>query len=338
MRPLVALVEARPETIADDYRRALALAGLDRLPAAGPRAVVAALDGGAWQPGRTCPPWQVAGALAAIRAAGGAGQAATGITLAAVGPAGLRPWPGAAPWDLLRDAQPARDAAAATSPSLPVPARPHMPGLESVGVKAAVPFALRHQPLLVLAAADRVSGWGIEGACATLGRLLLGGHPTRRGVPDAQVRSDTAALAGELFPTIGAVVDGTVWHVGPRGRTVARHVVIAGDDPVAVDAVALRLAGLGARDVPWLHLHAGRGLGAVDPAGMRLVGHTGLLDLDFDLPEPTFARGAPRGLAGRGWPAFAARLARRQGPATAGGPWTALYDEMRAGAVPGPRA
>ena len=29
MRPLVALVEARPETVDDDYRRALTLAGLD---------------------------------------------------------------------------------------------------------------------------------------------------------------------------------------------------------------------------------------------------------------------------------------------------------------------
>ena len=200
-----------------------------------------------------------------------------------------------------------------------------------------MPFALRHQPLLVLAAADRVSGWGLEGACAVLGRLLLGGHPARRGVSGAQVRSDTAALAGELFPSIGAVIDGTVWHVGPRGRTVARHVVIAGDDPVAVDAVALRLAGQGPRDVGWLGIHGGRGLGPVDPAQMRLVGHTGLLDLDFDLPEPTFARGVAGPLAGRRWPALAARLGLGSRPRAQGGPWFGLYEEMRAGQVSGPR-
>ncbi len=332
MRPVVALVEARPETVADDYRRALALAGLDKAPAAGPRALVATLDGGAWQPGRTCPPWQVAAALAALK---GAGPAASELMIAAVGPGGLQSWPSSAPWDLLRDAQPTRDAAAAAAAPLPAPARPHMPGLEATGARVAVPFALRHQPLLVLAAADRVSGWGLGGACAALGRLLLGGEPTRRGVSDAQVRSDIAALAGELFPSIGAVVDGTLWHVGPKGRTVARHVVIAGDDPVAVDAIALRLAGLGPRDVPWLGVHAARGLGGVDPAQIRLVGHTGLLDLDFDLPEPTFAPRVRLPLPRNRWPLPALRPGARRAPANSGGPWSALYDEMRAAGTAG---
>jgi hypothetical protein len=330
MRPVVALVEARPETIGDDYRRALALAGLDRASVTGPRTVVAALDGGAWQPGRTCPPWQIAAALAAS-----VGVPGSELTLEAVGPGGLQAWPQAAPWDLLRDGQPARDAASVSATAVPAPARPHMPGLEAVGARATVPFALRHQPLLVLAAADRVSRWGIGGACATLGRLLLGGHLARRGVSDAQVRSDIAALAGELFPSIGAVIDGTLWHVGPRGRAVARHVVIAGDDPVAVDAIALRLAGLGPRDVPWLGVHAGRGLGAVEPAQIRLVGNTGLLDLDFDLPEPTFARRVRLPLPRKRWPLPAVRLGLRRRPATNSNPWTALFEEMRTAGTAG---
>lgn len=330
MRPVVALVEARPETIGDDYRRALTLAGLDAATATGPRTLVAAIDGGVWQPGRTCPPWQVAAALAA-----GAGAPGSERILAAVGPGGLQAWPQSAPWDLLRDGQPSRDAAAGSATSVPAPARPHMPGLEAVGARATVPFALRHQPLLVLAAADRVSGWGLGGACATLGRLLLGGHPTRRGVSDAQVRSDIAALAAELFPSIGAVVDGTLWHVGPRGRAVARHVVIAGDDPVAVDAIALRLAGLRPRDIPWLGVHAGRGLGAVEPAQIRLVGSTGLLDLDFNLPEPTFARRVRLTLPRLRGSLPAMRWGLRPRPASNNSPWTALYEEMRTAGTAG---
>ena len=163
-----------------------------------------------------------------------------------------------------------------------------------------------------------------------MGRLVLGGHPSRRGVPGAEVRADTVALLRELFPAIGAVLDGTLWHVGPHGRVVARHVVIAGNDPVAVDAVALRLAGYAPRDVPWLRHCAERGLGAVDPADMRLTGHTDLLALDFALPEPTFARRALPGPIGR-W------LSRpRSARSRSGGPWRALYDDLRAG--PGARS
>jgi hypothetical protein len=322
MRPLVSLVEARPETVLDDYRRALALAGLDRPSTAGPWSVAAHLDGARWQAGRTCPPWQVEGVLGALTA--GDGQAApAGITVAAVGPGGLQSWPGSAPWPIAVAGATLRDASVARGAPVPIRPRAGLTSLEATGTAPKVPFALRHQPVLALAAADLVSPWRIEGACATLGRLILGGHPARRGVPGPDVRADTVALLRDAFPALGGVVDGTLWHVGPRGRVVARHVVIAGADPVAVDAVALRLAGYGPRDVPWLRLCGERDLGAVDPSQMRLVGQPGLLDLDFDLPEPKVARPAAALLA--------ARLKIRRNPVAAGGPWASLYDDMRAG-------
>jgi hypothetical protein len=323
MRPLVSLVEARPETVLDDYRRALALAGLDQPSAAGPWAVAASLDGARWQAGRTCPPWQIGGVLKVL-GAGGHQAAPAGLNVAAVGPGGLQSWPEAAPWPDQAAGVMVCDAAGARGAPVPVRPTARLTSLEATGAAPTVPFALRHQAVLALAAADLVSpSWRIEGACATLGRLILGGHPARRGVPEPEIRADTVALLRELFPALGGVVDGTLWHVGPRGRVVARHVVIAGADPVAVDALALRLAGYGPREVPWLRLCAERGLGAVDPAHMRLVGHTGLLDLDFALPEPTFARPAGRWLA--------RRLNFRRTPVAAGGPWAALYDDMRAG-------
>lgn len=333
MRPVVSLVEARPESVTEDYRRALALAGLDRVPDVGTWSLVAGLDGAGWQPGRTCPPWQVGGVLAALdasampsaRAASGLAAGGANRTVAAVGPAGLQAWPSAAPWDSAVGPSSIRDAAAVRGAPIPVRPQAALTALEATGAAPTVPFALRHQPILALAAADLVSPWSLEGACATLGRLVLGGHPGRRGVPEADVRADTVALLRELFPAIGAVLDGTLWHVGPRGRVVARHVVIAGDDPVAVDALALRLAGYGPREVPWLRLCAERGLGAVDTTDMRVTGHTDLLALDFALPEPTFARRAFKGAVGR-W------LARpRAAGSRSGGPWRALYDDLRAG-------
>lgn len=322
MRPLVSLVEARPETIHDDYRRVLALAGLDRQPAVGHWALAATLDGAGWQPGRTCPCWQVEGVLAV------AGSASGGITAAAVGPGGLQPWPTSAPWDRLRGGERLVDAVTARGAPVPLRARERLGSLEATGAAAAVPFALRHQPLLVLAAADLVSSWQLEGACAALGRLLLGGHPARRGVPAPEVQAETLALAREAFPALGAVVDGTVWHIGPRGRAASRHVLIAGDDPLAVDAIALRLAGFTFRDVPWLRLCAERGLGKVDPADMRLAGQPDLLALDFALPEPNVARRLPAGPLGR----LAGRLgARRAGAAAAGGAWARLHADLLAG-------
>jgi hypothetical protein len=322
MRPLVSLVEVRPETIEADYRRALALAGLDRAPAAGPWTVAAGLDGARWLAGRTCPPWQVGAALQA--AAAGSGTAAVGV--AAVGPGGLQAWPTAAPWGGLAGGAPVKDAAAARGEPVPFRSRARLASLEATGAEPKVPFALRHQPVLALAAADLVSPWRLEGACATLGRLILAGHPSRRGVPGAEVRAETVAVLRELFPVMGAVIDGTVWHVGPGGRTLARHVVLAGDDPVAVDAIALRLAGYRTREVPWLRLCAERELGAVEPEQMRLVGHTALLDLDFALPEPTFARAAFPGFLGRLMPG----RGNRPAGSPPGGPWGALYADLAA--------
>ncbi|MBM4130715.1 hypothetical protein FJ250_06765 [bacterium] len=318
MRPLVALVEARPETVAEDYRRALALAGLDRAPAAGPRAVVAALDGAAWRPGRTCPPWQVAAALAATAATGP-------VTVAASGPAGPRPWPTGAAWERAAGGHALADA---TAGAAPVPWRPReqLASLEAAGGAPTIPAALRRRALLVLAAADLVSPWRLEGACATAGRLVLGGHPARRGVPAPEVRAETVAALREAFGGLAAVVDGTVWHVGPRGRALARHVIIAGDDALAVDAVALRLAGRLPRDVPWLRACAERGLGAVEPGDMRLAGQVELLSLDFDLPEPDVARPRPGGALTRLW-----RLpARGKDGAGDGGPWAALHADWAA--------
>lgn len=319
MRPLVSLVEARPETIAEDYRRALALAGLDRAPSAGPRAVVAALDGAAWRPGRTCPSWQVAAALAATAGAGA-------VTVAAAGPAGLRAWPTGAAWERAAGGLVLDDAATGAAP---VPWRPREPlaSLEATGAAITIPASLRRRPLLALAVADLVSPWRLEGACATVGRLVLGCHPARRGVAAAQVRADTVAALREVFPMLGGVVDGTVWHVGPRGRALARHVIIAGDDALAVDAIALRLAGQQPRDVPWLRACAERGLGVVEPDDMRLTGHVELLSLDFDLPEPEVARSRLGGALARLWP----RARGARDGVGAGGPWAALHADLAAG-------
>jgi uncharacterized protein (DUF362 family) len=84
------------------------------------------------------------------------------------------------------------------------------------------------------------------------------------------------ALAGKTRPHI-SVIDGTVGmhREGPRhGTPIALGAVIAGTDPVAVDAVAAAVMGFDPRQIGFL-VHADRaGTGVADLDRIRVVGDT----------------------------------------------------------------
>jgi hypothetical protein len=113
---------------------------------------------------------------------------------------------------------------------------------------------------------------------------------------------------------------------------VGRNVILAGRDPVAVDAVASRLAGADPRRVPWLRLCGERGLGEHHPDRIRVVGQERLLDLDFAMPPHTLVAGA-RLPGRRPWADLAYNLIRRT--AVARGhrdtPWGRLCGDFRNG-------
>ncbi|HPF71917.1 MAG TPA: DUF362 domain-containing protein [Candidatus Krumholzibacteria bacterium] len=279
MRTTVALLEARPATVADDYRRLLALADL---PAAdGPVRLIAAAGDGAAEPGRVAPAWLVAaclersapgGTVFPVAAAGGRGRAPADWSpvLAAAGAAAADP----DQWDLRR-------------------VHPHgrVPGLEAVlPAGLHVPAGLQAARPLLAAVPTVGGGWPVAGATALLLRLLAPRPRRPRRLPLAELLAEAAALAAETMAPRGAVLDATVWHVveSPwRRSAVGRNILLAGADPVAVDAVACRLAGAEPRRVPWLRLCSERGVGEGRPDRIRLVGQTELLDLDFALPQHT---------------------------------------------------
>ena len=122
------------------------------------------------------------------------------------------------------------------------------------------------------------------------------------------------------------MLDGTVWSV-PRGggsEPVSRNVLLAGGDPVAVDAVACRLAGIDPRTVPWLGLCRERGLGAVNEEEIRIVGSTELLGTDFGIPAHRVGVEPTRWSGGWGWRLWGRRRAWLR---FRNGPWGRLYDD-----------
>ncbi|MFO7608701.1 MAG: hypothetical protein R6X35_05810 [Candidatus Krumholzibacteriia bacterium] len=274
MRPVVALLDARPETIAADYRRLLELAQL--APPDGPARLVADGGPGTWLPGAVSPPWQLAGCLAG---------SAPGGEVHVVG----RPVAGL--WDRVLAEAGAGLAEPAARADHPVRSQALVPTLAAVRPRGlAVPAGLAGGGALLLPVPTVGRGWPVAGAVALLLRLLVPAPVRPRRFPLAELAAEAVALARQTLQPRGAVLDGTVWQVrgGALERWPAgRNVLIAGADPVAVDAVACRLAGADPRRVPWLRLCSERGLGEGRLERIRLAGQAELLDLDFGLPERT---------------------------------------------------
>ena len=165
---------------------------------------------------------------------------------------------------------------------------------------------------------------------------LVGRLRRKLRVPVSEVRAECVALAREMFPVLRTVMDATVWGVATGGghRPAARNVLLAGDDPVAVDAVAARLAGLEPRHIPWLRLCEERQLGAVAESDIRLVGSRELRDLDFQVPPANLGPEGtnPLVLAGGGWLWRKFRKPRLLKKYRSS-PWGRLYEEYRSGGV-----
>ena len=282
MRATVAVVETRPQTIREDLDRVLKLAGCD-LPADLPARLVASTGpAGHWFPGSSTTPWQAAAACA--RFGGGhpprvfgvdeRGRPATSpdpdLAAALAGTGAV--WAGEQEWKR-RPVRPAAD--------LPLL-------LERTKGLLTVPAGLHDVPLVLLPTPVVGGGWPLAGAVGLLARLLVpSGRRQWRGMP-AALLVEVVRLARAQLHVAGTLMDGTLWSVAPtagRRETVQGNVLLAGPDPVAVDAVACRLAGGDPLRVPWLRACAEEGLGSGNPREIKLVGRTDLVDLGLELPR-----------------------------------------------------
>ena len=321
----VAVVATRPETVLADYARLLQLAGLVTEARVLPEQTVPPEQ--SWQlalaapaavpsgPAAAGPPWQLEGVIAALVAAGCAPA-----RIAPTWPPGLRS--GAAPLADWRRVLAAHGvdatAASAAANATAVPSR---------------------GPRLLLANLRVDRHFGVAGGVAALaaaGREVtrleeLAGEPE---LIEQLWRREAAAVAG-------AVIDATVVGEGRHATAlapVAAHLLLAGRDPVAVDAVACRLVGIDPLRVPTLARLDRAGLGCADPQAIVLVGDVGAMPPTLGLaavPGPRSAAGAGgprwwrrwvRKLA-VGWPRPLAR--RRAGRRYEAQPWGRLHAEYR---------
>ena len=282
MRATVAVVETRPETIGEDLERVLKLAGCD-LPADLPaRLVASAGPGGRWFPGASTTPWQAAAACA--RFSGGGPPLVFGVDeggrpasrpdpdlASALAPTGAV-WAGEQEWKR-RPVRPAAD--------LPLL-------LERFRGMLTVPAGLHDVPLVLLPTPTVGGGWPLAGAVGLLARVLAPAGRRQWQGPLAGLLVEVVRLARAELHVAGTLLDGTLWSVTPaagRRETVQGNVLLAGPDPVAVDAVACRLAGGDPARVPWLRACAEQGLGMGNPREIRLAGRTDLVDLGLELPR-----------------------------------------------------
>ncbi len=164
--------------------------------------------------------------------------------------------------------------------------------------------------MILLAVPGLETGWGVRGAVAMW--AAAGGEPVAdpRPGPGHLARVPRGMTGGR--PAV--VCDGILWGVG-GGSTgkgyLERNVLLAGNDPVAVDSIALQLAGMDPARFPWLQMMQDAGLGTCEAARIEVRGHTDLLDRPFSGAQ-WCGPGACRNLGGISWPDLLWRLWSRK--------------------------
>ena len=266
---LVALLRSAPATVLDDIERLMQLAGFRRR--FDPRAAALLMPDARRHfpfPAANTTPWQLEGAVRALRAAGCHDLA---------WPAPRRHWANMGTGEDLNG---------------------YLPLLREHGValQRADRAAMRDANVVLLPTLK-------TDAATTLGGALWCLLDRRAGWQGATKRQIAERLAGALaagrrqYAEIFAVMDATTVGVGPGPfvlRPEVRGVLLASADPLALDAVAARLLGFDPlRDVPYLRLAHERGLGVADTRAIELAG-----DSDLARERWTCYAGAPQPPAG----------------------------------------
>jgi hypothetical protein len=290
MRAVVALVEARPETIIEDYHRVLELAGLGSLVSGSQVALVAQIRSGSWFPGAGSPPWQIDGVLSWLDRRHNRSDSLTAGGPAAVlaasperGPASPAGWA----WEDVM----ARFGAEPASEHFRRPrsfrAEPPLPALEAhLKASPTLPAGLRDRASLFLPVPVWDPWQPVTASVDLLRSALVPTAPRIGNGEDGEIQADVLRFAGQCLPGFAVVMDAVLWQVGRQPEVtspVARNVLLAGRDPVAVDAVATRLIGRDPGREAWFRLCRDQGLGMVRDTDIRLVGRAELLALDFGM-------------------------------------------------------
>ncbi len=110
-------------------------------------------------------------------------------------------------------------------------------------------------------------------ARVTLSLKNMMGAVSPKGAMHASLSENIVNLASIIKPSV-AVIDGIIAGEGHElsGNPVEMNLVVAGTDPVAVDAVGAALMGINPRSVKHLRLAEARGLGTCDLDQIEVLG------------------------------------------------------------------
>jgi len=283
LKPKVAVLKTKPETVLDDYARLCSLAGMK--DALDPSATTILKDNISWHlmyPGSNTTPWQLEGTILALRRDG------------------------------FGDLVDVHNKTVVTICDLGDRYNKFGPVLQKYGVPKKYNFEpkdmiwVKHKPRAKMEVLDRVFPDGIylpdyffgknivhlptvktHSYTVTTGALknAFGGllnvnrHMTHTWIHDTIV--DLLAIQKEIHTGVFCTMDGTTAGSGPGPRTLIPHqkdVILASADQVAIDAVAAQMMGFDPMSIDYIAHATERGLGQGNPAEIEVVGAPELAD------------------------------------------------------------
>jgi uncharacterized protein (DUF362 family) len=116
----------------------------------------------------------------------------------------------------------------------------------------------------------------IAGAAHSTLSGLLGSRSHLAPISLHHALVDALAIQKEIHAGLFTMMDGTsvsgATSSDPKRAPLLKNIVLVSADPVAIDAVAVKLMGIDPLEVPYLKLAHGTGVGAGDPRDIELVG------------------------------------------------------------------
>jgi uncharacterized protein (DUF362 family) len=274
---VVAVVKTAPETVIDDYQRAMALAGFEAtLPKEKETLLKINISWQTWYPSCSTAPWQLEGVIKALRGAGYDSligvQNDTVVVDAYVGERNNK----------------------------------HKYVVDRLGVRNVHIYEpqfrwVRYEPKEPLLVLDKVYPEGlyipelfvdrsivqlptvkthvfttITGAMKNAfgGLLHRKRHWTHSVIHETLV--DLLQIQQDIHPGVFAVMDGTFAGDGPGPRAMRWHekdIILASADQVAIDAISAKLQGFDPLSIDFIRLAHEKGLGVGDPDQIQVLGH-----------------------------------------------------------------
>ncbi len=293
-RAVVSVVATRPETVLEDYQRAMELAGVTQHLAQGAETLLKInISWQHWYPGCSTAPWQLEGVINGLRNLG-----YTNLTGAHNGTVVVDSFEGELnnKHKSVQDKQGLPTVHLDTPPNRWVEYKPkaEMLVLDDIfpeGIQIPESFSgtnIVHLPTMKTHVFTTMTG-AMKNAFG--GLLHRKRHWTHSVIHETLV--DLLAIQQEIHRGIFAVMDGTFAGDGPGPRAMRWHIkdrILASADQVAIDAVAAKMMGFDPMSIKFIRLAHERGLGCGDVSKIEVVGEDiSQVNWQFSGVENTFA-------------------------------------------------